>query len=71
MEEECNQRLLTLFDMDRAILALPWVLVIRQKPGTPSESTVTGSGLILVIFTTVLVALLPRLTSNSQLPFES
>ncbi|WP_141654295.1 hypothetical protein [Candidatus Nitrospira nitrosa] len=63
--EEDNRRLLALCIMGTAILALAFVLTILNKRGAPPESIVAGSGLVLVIFATVLVATLAK--SDQQL----
>lgn len=61
--EEDNRRLLALSIMGTAILALAAVLVILYKRGASPESIVAGSGLVLVIFATVLV---PTLAKSDQ-----
>ncbi|HMS84513.1 MAG TPA: hypothetical protein PKD12_12745 [Nitrospira sp.] len=63
--EEDNRRLLALCIMGTAILALAFVLSILNKRGASPESIVAGSGLVLVIFATVLVATLAK--SDQQL----
>lgn len=63
--EEDNRRLLALCIMGTAILALAFVLTILNKRGASPESIVAGSGLVLVIFATVLVATLAK--SDQQL----
>jgi hypothetical protein len=63
--EEDNRRLLALCIMGTAIIALGFVLTVLLKRGAPAETVVAGSGLVLVIFATVLVAVLAK--SDQQL----
>lgn len=63
--EEDNRRLLALCIMGTAIVALGFVLTVLLKRGAPAEMVVAGSGLVLVIFATVLVAVLAK--SDQQL----
>ena len=66
--EEDNRRLLALSIMGTAILALAAVLAILYKRGASPESIVAGSGLVLVIFATVLVATLAKTDQQLTAP---
>ena len=66
--EEDNRRLLALSIMGTAILALAFVLAILHKRGASPESIVAGSGLVLVIFATVLVATLAKTDQQLTAP---
>ena len=60
MEEESNRRLLALCVMVTAALSLIFVLTyLYWRQATP-ETLVNGSGLVLVIFATVLVVILAK-----------
>lgn len=66
--EEDNRRLLALSIMGTAILALVAVLAMLYKRGASPESIVAGSGLVLVIFATVLVATLAKTDQQLTAP---
>lgn len=60
LEEEANRRTLALYVMGAALLALLFVLAIMCWRQAPAETLVSGSGLVLVIFATVLVIILAK-----------
>lgn len=66
--EEDNRRLLALSIMGTAILALVFILGILHKRGASPDSIVSGSGLVLVIFATVLVATLAKTDQQLTAP---
>lgn len=60
MEEESNRRLLALSVMGTGILSLFLVLAYLKSREAAPETVVNGSGLVLVIFATVLVVILAK-----------
>lgn len=60
MEEETNRRMLALCVMGTAILVLLIVLGSLKSRQAAPETMVTGSGLVLVIFGTVLIVILAK-----------
>jgi len=66
--EEDNRRFLALYIMGTAILVLIFVLAILYKQGASPESIVAGSGLVLVIFATVLIATLAKTDQQLTAP---
>lgn len=60
MEEESNRRLLALSVMGTAIFSLFLVLLYLKNREAPPDTMVHGSGLVLVIFATVLVVILAK-----------
>lgn len=60
MEEEANRRLLALSVMATGILSLFLVLMYLKSREAPPDTIVNGSGLVLVIFATVLVVILAK-----------
>ena len=60
LEEESNRRLLALCIMGTAILSLFLVLIYLHWRQASPETMVIGSGLVLVIFATVLVVVLAK-----------
>ena len=60
MAEESNRLILALSVMGAGLLALFLVLTYLKSRGAAPESVVTGSGLVLVIFATVLVVILAK-----------
>ncbi|MDH5641487.1 MAG: hypothetical protein OEY28_09355 [Nitrospira sp.] len=66
--EEDNRRFLALCIMGTAIMALAFVLAILHKQGASPESIVAGSGLVLVIFATILIATLAKTDQQLTAP---
>ncbi|MDH5667248.1 MAG: hypothetical protein OEY86_04470, partial [Nitrospira sp.] len=66
--EEDNRRLLALYIMGTAILALIFLLAILYKQGASPENIVAGSGLVLVIFATILIATLAKTDQQLTAP---
>ena len=60
MAEESNRLILALSVMGAGVLSLLLVLAFLKSKGTAPETMVTGSGLVLVIFTTVLIVILVK-----------
>ena len=60
MEEESNRLILALSVMGAGLVALFLVLAFLKSRGTAPETMVTGSGLVLVIFATVLIVILVK-----------
>ena len=60
MAEESNRLILALSVMGAGVLALFLVLTYLKSREAAPESVVTGSGLVLVIFATVLVVILAK-----------
>jgi hypothetical protein len=60
MEEESNRLILALSVMGAGLLALFLVLAYLKSRGAAPETVVTGSGLVLVIFATVLIVILVK-----------
>ena len=60
MAEESNRLILALSVMGAGLLALFLVLTYLKSREAAPESVVTGSGLVLVIFATVLVVILAK-----------
>jgi Na+-transporting methylmalonyl-CoA/oxaloacetate decarboxylase beta subunit len=60
MAEESNRLILALSVMGAGLLALFLVLTYLKSREAAPESVVTGSGLVLVIFATVLVVVLAK-----------
>lgn len=60
MEEESNRLILALCVMAAGLLALFLVLAYLKSRGAAPEMVVTGSGLVLVIFATVLIVILVK-----------
>lgn len=60
MEEESNRRLLALSVMGTAICSLLLVLMYLKSREASPETVVHGTGLVLVIFATVLVVILAK-----------
>jgi hypothetical protein len=60
MEEESNRLILALSVMGAGLLSLFLVLAYLKSIGAAPESVVTGSGLVLVIFATVLIVILVK-----------
>lgn len=60
MEEEANRRILALSVMGTGILSLFLVLAYLKSREAAPETVVNGSGLVLVIFATVLVVILAK-----------
>lgn len=60
MEEESNRLILALSVMGVGLLSLLLVLAFLKSKGTAPETMVTGSGLVLVIFATVLIVILVK-----------
>ena len=60
MAEESNRLILALSVMGAGILSLLLVLAFLKSRGTAPETMVTGSGLVLVVFATVLIVILVK-----------
>jgi Na+-transporting methylmalonyl-CoA/oxaloacetate decarboxylase beta subunit len=60
MAEESNRLILALSVMGAGLLALFLVLTYLKSREAPPESVVTGNGLVLVIFATVLIVILVK-----------
>ena len=60
MEEESNRLILALSVMGAGILALFLVLAYLKSRGAAPETVVTGNGLVLVVFATVLIVILVK-----------
>ena len=60
MEEESNRLILALSVIVAGLLSLLLVLAFLKSKGTAPETIVTGSGLVLVIFATVLIVILVK-----------
>jgi hypothetical protein len=60
MAEESNRLILALSVMGAGLLSLLLVLAFLKSRGTAPETMVTGSGLVLVIFATVLIVILVK-----------
>ena len=60
MEEESNRLILALSVMGAGFLSLLLVLAFLKSRGTAPETMVTGSGLVLVVFATVLIVILVK-----------
>lgn len=60
MEEESNRRILALSVMGAGLLSLFLVLAYLKSRGAAPETVVTGSGLVLVVFATVLIVILVK-----------
>ncbi len=60
MEEEANRRILALSVMGMGLLSLFLVLVYLKGRESPPETIVNGSGLVLVVFATLLVVILAK-----------
>jgi hypothetical protein len=60
MAEESNRLILALSVMEAGILSLLLVLAFLKSKETAPETMVTGSGLVLVIFATVLIVILVK-----------
>lgn len=60
MEEESNRLILALAVMGTGIFALFLVLSYLKSIGAAQEAVVTGSGLVLVVFATVLIVILVK-----------
>jgi hypothetical protein len=60
MEEESNRLILALSVMGAGILSLFLVLAYLKRKEAGPDSVVTGSGLVLVIFATVLIVILVK-----------
>ncbi len=60
MEEESNRLILALSVMGVCCLSLLLVLAFLKNKETAPETMVTGSGLVLVIFATVLIVILVK-----------
>lgn len=60
MAEESNRLILALSVMGAGILSLFIVLAYLRSIGAAPESVVTGSGLVLVVFATVLIVILVK-----------
>jgi Na+-transporting methylmalonyl-CoA/oxaloacetate decarboxylase beta subunit len=60
MEEESNRLVLALSVMGAGLLSLFLVLAYLKSREAAPETVVTGSGLVLVIFATVLVVILAK-----------
>lgn len=60
MAEESNRLILALSVMGAGILSLFIVLAYLTSIGAAPESVVTGSGLVLVIFATILIVILVK-----------
>lgn len=60
MAEESNHLILELSVMGTGVLSLLLVLAFLKSKGTAPETMVTGSGLVLVVFATVLIVILVK-----------
>ncbi len=60
MEEESNRLILALAVMGTGLFALFLVLSYLKSIGAAQEAVVTGSGLVLVVFATVLIVILVK-----------
>lgn len=60
MEEESNRLILAIAVMGTGLLALFLVLSYLKSIGAAQEAVVTGSGLVLVVFATVLIVILVK-----------
>jgi hypothetical protein len=60
MAEESNRLILALSVMGAGVLSLFIVLAYLRSIGAAPESVVTGSGLVLVVFATVLIVILVK-----------
>ena len=60
MAEESNRLILALSVMGAGVLSLLLVLAFLKSKGTAPETMVTGSGLVLVVFATVLIVILVK-----------
>lgn len=68
MEEESNRRLLAVSIMIAAITALTCVLFVLHKHSATPDAIVGGSGLVLVIFATILVSILAKTDEQLTAP---
>lgn len=60
MEEESNRLILAIAVMGTGLFALFLVLSYLKSIGAAQEAVVTGSGLVLVVFATVLIVILVK-----------
>lgn len=60
MAEESNRLILALSVMGAGVLSLLLVLAFLKSKGSAPETMVTGSGLVLVVFATVLIVILVK-----------
>lgn len=60
MEEESNRLILAIAVMGAGLCSLFLVLAYLKSIGAASEAVVTGSGLVLVVFATVLIVILVK-----------
>ncbi|MDH5738920.1 MAG: hypothetical protein OEY77_01190 [Nitrospira sp.] len=60
MEEESNRLILAIAVMGTGLFALFLVLSYLKSIGAAPEAVVTGSGLVLVVFATVLIVILVK-----------
>lgn len=60
MEEESNRLILALSVMGTGVLSLLLVLAFLKSKESAPETMVTGSGLVLVVFATVLIVILVK-----------
>ena len=60
MQEESNRLILAIAVMGTGLFALFLVLSYLKSIGAAEESVVTGSGLVLVVFATVLIVILVK-----------
>lgn len=66
--EEENRRFLALSIMGTAIMALAFVLAILHRQKASADTIVTGCGLVLVIFATILIATLAKTDQQLTAP---